>query len=218
MKIEIKTVIILGLFGLMPLLLLCILCQKPHMEKQLAVAVVHELRSAGFDVDTVFCSEHDVTLYGSVHDSILWRKAATTASLVPGVRTVENGFIVTVGALLQVGLDSLLSHCQVTFENNRHQLASESSEILDRIDSLLTRYPESSIQIIGHTDNEGDSLYNLQLSLNRAASVRDELIRREFSEDRFEIFGMGENQPFTTNDTEKGRKKNRRVEIIVNEK
>ena len=218
MKIEIKTVVILGLLCFMFLILLSILCQKPHMEKQLAAAVIQKLRSAGHDVDTVTCNERDVILYGSVQDSISLQKVEIAASSIPGVRTVNNQFIIETGSLLQVGLDSLLSHCKVTFENNSHQLAADAFDIIDRIDSLLTQYPEHLIQIIGHTDSEGDSLYNLELSLNRATSVRDELIIRGYSQDRFSVIGMGEGQPITSNEIEEGRKKNRRVEFNVEEK
>jgi len=218
MKVDIKTIIILGLLFFLILLLMAVLCQKPSMERRLAQSVHHELLSAGFDVDTVLCTNRDVVIYGSVEDTNQWYLTSKTASLIPGVLTINNEFTIKTGKLLQIGLDSLLSHYRITFENNSQQLAVQADITLDRIDSLLTQYPDQSVNIIGHTDSEGDSLYNLKLSLERAASVRDELISRGFSEDRFLIFGMGENQPITTNSNEEGRKKNRRVEFVVTNK
>ncbi|MEI7803078.1 MAG: OmpA family protein [Bacteroidota bacterium] len=70
------------------------------------------------------------------------------------------------------------------------------------------------LKIAGHTDNVGTSEFNMQLSKARAESVREYLISRGLKASRFIIEYYGETKPIDTNDTEEGRQKNRRVEMI----
>ena len=75
--------------------------------------------------------------------------------------------------------------------------------------------PDIKINIIGHTDNEGDERDNLILSRDRAKAVRDYLISKNVSEDRLDSEGMGESQPIADNETEEGKQINRRVEFEI---
>ena len=79
----------------------------------------------------------------------------------------------------------------------------------------LQDYPNSTIEVIGHTDNVGDASYNLSLSQRRAASVADILIRNGVSPSRIVRIGRGEDQPIASNLTAAGRQQNRRVEIVI---
>lgn len=79
----------------------------------------------------------------------------------------------------------------------------------------LQSYPNSTIQIIGHTDNTGSASYNQDLSERRARAVANVLLDAGVSGNRVAAFGRGEDQPVATNLNPDGRAQNRRVEIII---
>ncbi len=79
----------------------------------------------------------------------------------------------------------------------------------------LHDYPNSTVKVIGHTDNVGTAGFNLSLSRQRAASVAAILMRNGVAGSRIVTFGQGEDQPVATNQTSAGRQMNRRVEIII---
>jgi outer membrane protein OmpA-like peptidoglycan-associated protein len=79
----------------------------------------------------------------------------------------------------------------------------------------LQRYPESTIQIVGHTDSDGDASSNQQLSERRANAVADVLLNQGVPFQRIQTFGRGESQPIASNFTPEGKAQNRRVEIVI---
>jgi len=87
---------------------------------------------------------------------------------------------------------------------------------LDRIAEIMIKYPQTSIQVEGHTDSTGSETYNQKLSERRASSVRNLLVQRGVQAQRVHILGFGESRPVATNTTPVGRQMNRRVEIRIN--
>jgi outer membrane protein OmpA-like peptidoglycan-associated protein len=81
--------------------------------------------------------------------------------------------------------------------------------------SNLQQYPNTTVQVIGHTDSTGDAAYNQDLSERRARSVAGVLIGTGVSGARIQAIGRGESQPIATNATPEGRQQNRRVEIVI---
>lgn len=81
--------------------------------------------------------------------------------------------------------------------------------------SNLNRYPNSRVQVIGHTDNTGSAAYNQDLSERRATSVAAILQSGGVNPARLRAIGKGEDQPVASNLTPEGRQQNRRVEIII---
>ncbi len=79
----------------------------------------------------------------------------------------------------------------------------------------LNRYPNSRVEVIGHTDNTGSAAYNMDLSQRRAMSVATVLRNGGVSAARVVAYGRGEDQPVASNLTPEGRAQNRRVEIII---
>jgi OOP family OmpA-OmpF porin len=71
------------------------------------------------------------------------------------------------------------------------------------------------IEIAGHTDSIGDNKTNLILSENRSKSVKSYLVTKGIDESRIKCVGYGENQPITSNSSNEGREKNRRIEIRI---
>lgn len=104
----------------------------------------------------------------------------------------------------------------VTFRTGSAEILPESYGMLDDIATLLRRNREIQlVRIEGHTDNVGAAQMNLDLSQDRAHSVRTYLIEAGISADRLEAVGFGESRPIADNDTEEGRATNRRVEFNV---
>lgn len=103
----------------------------------------------------------------------------------------------------------------ILFDVNSDRVRPESYGALKEIVNVLTESSDVKIQIVGHTDTDGDDARNLDLSKRRAASVRA-VLAKEFSiaEDRMETDGKGETQPIDKNDTPAGKANNRRVEFI----
>ncbi|MFP5478443.1 MAG: OmpA family protein [Alphaproteobacteria bacterium] len=86
---------------------------------------------------------------------------------------------------------------------------------LSTVASSLLRYPNSRIEVIGHTDNTGSAAYNQDLSQRRAVAVATVLRENGVPGGRIAAYGRGEDQPIASNLTPEGRAKNRRVEIII---
>jgi outer membrane protein OmpA-like peptidoglycan-associated protein len=82
----------------------------------------------------------------------------------------------------------------------------------------LKKYPDTNVQVIGHTDNTGSAAYNLDLSQRRASAVASVLIQGGVPSSRITVIGRGEDMPVATNLTPEGRAQNRRVEIIIRPK
>ena len=81
--------------------------------------------------------------------------------------------------------------------------------------SSIQNYPNTTVNVIGHTDNVGDAAYNLDLSQRRAQSVSSILINSGVNPARIRSVGRGEDQPIATNLTPEGRQQNRRVEVVI---
>lgn len=104
------------------------------------------------------------------------------------------------------------------FDFDESILKDEAKSTLTQILSELEQLPDqTTIEINGHTDNEGSAEYNLQLSEERAQSVYDYMIENgDIDHLQIELNGYGEEKPIASNEDEEGRAKNRRVEIVVN--
>jgi len=86
---------------------------------------------------------------------------------------------------------------------------------LRAVASSLMKYPNSNIEVIGHTDNVGGSAYNQDLSQRRAVAVAEVLRNSGVPSGRIATYGRGEDAPVASNQTDYGRAQNRRVEIII---
>lgn len=103
----------------------------------------------------------------------------------------------------------------ITFDTDKSNIKPQFNPVLDQVASTFNQYPESYIDVIGHTDSQGPDAYNQALSERRAASVSNALAGRGVNRARLAQFGMGETQPVATNDTAEGRAANRRVELRI---
>ncbi|MFB6305734.1 MAG: OmpA family protein [Flavobacteriales bacterium] len=106
----------------------------------------------------------------------------------------------------------------VFFETAKYNLKPRSKAELDKLVKFLEKNPNIKIQLSGHTDKVGKEKDNQILSENRAQSVVDYLIKNGIDKNRLTAKGFGEKKPIATNETEKGRAKNRRTEFKIIEK
>jgi len=103
----------------------------------------------------------------------------------------------------------------IFFEFDKAELLPESKEELGMLVDLLYDHPHMEVEISGHTDNVGSEGYNQKLSEARAKAVADYLVEHKTDKDRVSYKGYGLSKPIASNDSEEGRKQNRRVEFKV---
>ena len=109
---------------------------------------------------------------------------------------------------------------QVLFDSGKAKLRNDAEGVLEKVARILREeVPDQPIGVEGHTDNEPIAKSgwkdNWELSLARARSVLTTLVTHGIGPSRIAATGYGEYRPVTSNDTAKGRAKNRRVEIVV---
>jgi outer membrane protein OmpA-like peptidoglycan-associated protein len=103
----------------------------------------------------------------------------------------------------------------ITFASDSATLSSGIQSDLNAVATNLQSYPNSTVQVIGHTDSTGEAGYNQNLSVQRANSVVNVLAGAGVSFTRLQGIGRGEDQPVASNLTEEGKAQNRRVEIVI---
>ena len=103
----------------------------------------------------------------------------------------------------------------LNFKYKSYKLTKKDKTLLEPMIKYLKTHPKMKIKVVGHTDSIGSYGYNAKLSLKRAKSVRDELVKNGISKNRLVVEGKGEREPIATNMNAAGRAKNRRVEFIL---
>jgi outer membrane protein OmpA-like peptidoglycan-associated protein len=103
----------------------------------------------------------------------------------------------------------------VLFATDSAILRADLTRDIKAVAANLIRYPNSRIEVAGHTDNSGSAAYNQDLSQRRAVSVADVLRQSGVPNARITAYGRGEDAPIASNQSPAGRAQNRRVEIII---
>ncbi len=103
----------------------------------------------------------------------------------------------------------------VLFEFDSARLTTAASRTVREIASVVGGIPDRRISVEGHTDSLGTVAYNQKLSENRARSVAQELSTNGISRRQIVTRGFGESDPISSNQTENGRRRNRRVEVVI---
>ena len=103
----------------------------------------------------------------------------------------------------------------ILFEFDRANLTPEAHRTIAEISDVLRGVRHRNLSVEGHTDSVGTVRYNKQLSLRRAESVVREISRNGVPAEQMRVEGFGEGAPIATNNSEAGRARNRRVEVII---
>ena len=141
---------------------------------------------------------------GAVIGRRMDKQAKEIENEVPGakVERVEEGIVVEFA-------DAVL------FATGQSTLNAGARTNLDKLDVVLNRYPDTNLEIDGHTDNVGSDASNQALSERRADAVAAYLMQNGIARARIKTAGKGESFPKYTNDNESGRAGNRRVEFQI---
>ena len=102
----------------------------------------------------------------------------------------------------------------IHFDTDKATLKLGAEKVLIEMVRLMKNYPSLKIEIQGHTDNTGSPEHNLDLSKRRAETVKKFLLTYGVPGDHMIPEGYGEGKPVESNETEEGRTKNRRVELV----
>lgn len=132
------------------------------------------------------------------------KQAAEIEQTVPDakVERVGEGIVVEFSSAVLFGFD-------------QSDLSAEAKANLDKLVKVLNSYPDTNIEVQGHTDSKGSETYNQNLSVRRATSVSDYLAANQITASRITTKGFGETLPEYDNETEEGRAQNRRVEFLI---
>ena len=119
-------------------------------------------------------------------------------------------------SVTRVGEDIILNMpSNVTFATDSADLKPQFFETLNSVAIVLNEFNRTLVDVTGHTDSTGSAAHNQQLSERRAGTVAEYLVAQGNNPQRFQVLGMGQNEPIASNATAEGRAQNRRVEIRI---
>jgi outer membrane protein OmpA-like peptidoglycan-associated protein len=125
-------------------------------------------------------------------------------------KDIEGAKVERVGEGIKITFDS-----GILFAVNSSNLTEQAKANVQKLATILNKYPDTNILVEGHTDSTGTEAYNQKLSERRASAVTDYTTGLGVSGARFKSMGYGESQPIASNATADGRSQNRRVEIAI---
>lgn len=185
--------------------------------RQLKVTVdgKHEISYTGDIVRTIFRGENRVYWgitaatgkYSNRHEFCIEKLDYTTPEVI------SLDFDINTQQLLLEGKTITLE--EVEFPSGSNQLAKTSLNEAERLYRFLKKHPKHHVSINGHTDSNGTEAANEQLSKKRAAAIASFLEQKGIDLERIKFNGYGEKFPIADNNTEAGRKKNRRIDVFV---
>lgn len=120
----------------------------------------------------------------------------------------------------RVSKDTLLVHfdSDILFAIDSATLTWPSRSNLGKVADVINEYKKTAVVIQGHTDSTGSEAHNQELSERRAGAVKSFFIVHGVSQDRLAATGFGEGEPVASNETNDGRRQNRRVNILLKTK
>lgn len=153
---------------------------------------------------------------GSTYCKALAERTATLVILVePKAREQKMVLVKAEEMATGIAKDGRIALYGIYFDTDKAELKPESNPTLEQIAALIKVDPKLNILVVGHTDNQGGFEHNIELSKRRAAAVAQALTSRHgIAASRLKPFGVGMAAPAASNDSEAGRAKNRRVELV----
>jgi outer membrane protein OmpA-like peptidoglycan-associated protein len=148
-----------------------------------------------------------ISLKGSTYD---YSQTGDYPTMIKNIRIAEGAVqlydrFLTDGKIVTNG---------IKFDSGKATLKPESMGVINEVAKLMKEHPEINFSVEGHTDSDGDTQFNINLSEQRAKTVVDELIAQGIDGERMVSKGFGEDVPLTDNGTPEGKANNRRVEFV----
>jgi outer membrane protein OmpA-like peptidoglycan-associated protein len=129
---------------------------------------------------------------------------------------VEKMFEPSEARVFREGSNIILRLVGLTFDSGASQIRPESFDLLAKVEKAIDVFPRSELIIEGHTDSHGGDEFNQQLSQERAESVQQYMVNAmRIPTYRLIATGYGETRPVASNETESGRTRNRRIDIVI---
>ena len=125
-------------------------------------------------------------------------------------KEIPDAEVVRVGEGIVIEFNS-----KILFGFDQSNLTTDARSNLDKLVVILQKYPDTNIEVQGHTDSKGSTNYNQALSERRASTVSYYISGKGIAVSRLTIIGFGETLPKSSNTTEEGRTQNRRVEFLI---
>jgi outer membrane protein OmpA-like peptidoglycan-associated protein len=145
---------------------------------------------------------------GGVTGAVIGRKMDKQAEEIE--KTVPGAKVERVGEGIVVDFTE-----KILFGYDRSDLNPSSQDNLDKLVKVLKEYPDTNIEVQGHTDSKGSEDYNMGLSERRASAVSNYLVNRGVAGSRVVTKGYGESAPVADNTSDDGRAQNRRVTFLI---
>lgn len=190
---------------------------KPVMSAEVMVTgpsqhVLTTDAAGAFAVPRLAAGSYSVRVEGAAYllkivnvDIVAEQEASVRIELVPKPKTAQ----------VELTQEEVRIRSQIFFKSSSAEISDKSTALLTEIADVLLRNPQVSVEVQGHTDNNGNPAQNLQLSQDRAEAVRTWLIGAGVSADRMTAKGYGDTRPLLPNITERARARNRRVQFMI---
>jgi outer membrane protein OmpA-like peptidoglycan-associated protein len=132
------------------------------------------------------------------------------------VEQLEQIFPTDQAVVFRQGADIIVRVQGIAFAPGSAKPAASASPLLEKLRQVVAIYPRALYSVEGHTDSTGDSAANQRLSQSRAEAVRKYLIERlEVPAGRVTAIGYGDSRPVAKNDSDAGRRQNRRIDLVI---
>jgi len=145
---------------------------------------------------------------GGVTGAVIGHKMDKQAEEIK--KEIPDAEVVRVGEGIVIEFNS-----KILFGFDQSGLTTDARTNLDKLLTILQKYPDTNIEVQGHTDSKGTTRYNQKLSEDRASAVSYYLSGNGITTSRLTIIGFGETLPRYTNDTDDGQSQNRRVDFLI---
>jgi outer membrane protein OmpA-like peptidoglycan-associated protein len=145
---------------------------------------------------------------GGVTGAVIGRRMDKQAEEMQ--KAIPNAVVERVGEGIIIEFNS-----KVLFGFDQSNLSTGAKNSLDELVGILQKYPDTNIEVQGHTDAQGTTVYNQTLSQQRASAVSGYLNNRGINSSRVTVTGLGETVPKYSNTTSEGQTQNRRVEFLI---
>lgn len=178
---------------------------------------VNGIRAMGGQIHNRYIAARLMKAGVEIFVSIFIGGQATQLDVVE-MKPMESGLVTVDADALAAGIDAEghIAVYEILFDTGKATLKPESKAAIDEIAKLLKNRPTLKLFVVGHTDSTGGFEMNMRLSRDRAAAVTQSLITDHgIAAARLNAQGVGPLAPVTTNSTEEGRTRNRRVELVV---
>ncbi|WP_018341558.1 OmpA family protein [Cytophaga aurantiaca] len=190
-------------------------------EKPIGAKIEYDILASGMNIGIA----HSNAVTGSYQIVLPGGNTYAYRAQVPGYFSVNKNIKIETNSLYnEIHVDLLLVPIEtgqkielnnVFFYQSAAKLIETSYPELDRIVEELKNNPAVTIELDGHTDNQGDPALNIALSQSRVEAVKAYFVQKGIDAKRITTKAFGGSKPIAPNDTEENRKKNRRVEIVI---